>query len=102
MTSSAHLQGFFNWSLSYRTDATFPVPYGEVRATCGHPSGDRLHKIIKDFGSVFSDFDFDVHQYSQYSEKTPTSAFTLKNLLYNILTKLPTAIKTLFADQTDH
>ena len=36
------------------------------------------------------------------SEKTPTSAFTLKNLLYNILTKLSTAIKTLFANQTDH
>ena len=64
MTSSAHLQGFFNWSLSYRTDATFPVPYGEVRATRGHPSGERLHKIIRDFGLVSSYFD--VHQYSQY------------------------------------
>ena len=75
LTSSAYLQGFFNWSLSYRADATFPVPYGEVRATRGHPGGERLHKIIRDFGLVSSNFVFDVHQ------SIFTRAFTLKNLL---------------------
>ena len=31
LTDLKHLRGIFNWSMSYRLDSDFPVPYGSIQ-----------------------------------------------------------------------
>ena len=52
VTPLSRMEGFFNWSMSYRLDSTFPVPYGLVEQYREHPSpGIKLDTLIKTFGT---------------------------------------------------
>ena len=45
------LNGFFNWTMTYRMDSDFPHPYGRVYKIKEHPEeGRKLVKFIKEFG----------------------------------------------------
>lgn len=44
------LDGFFNWTMTYRRDSDFYLPYGRFHKIKTHPEGKELEKYIKDFG----------------------------------------------------
>ena len=50
LTNLKYLPNYFNWSMSYRMDADFPVPYGKLKQIRKHPKGGDLEKLILDFG----------------------------------------------------
>ena len=45
------MAGYFNWSLSYRLDSDFPVPYGRLEQVATHPTGSDLAAAIEQFGA---------------------------------------------------
>ena len=49
------MQGFFNWSMTYRRVSTFYTPYGGFMKTRDHPFGTDLDTIIKEFGEKNKD-----------------------------------------------
>jgi len=44
------LNGIFNWTMTYRRDSDFFLPYGRFHKIKPHPEGEELKKYIKDFG----------------------------------------------------
>lgn len=46
------LDNYFNWTMSYRLDSDFPLPYGSVVKVKDHPpaGSPELDKMIKEFG----------------------------------------------------
>ena len=46
------LNGFFNWTMTYRLDSDFPHPYGRVRQLKEHPpaGSKELDALVKEFG----------------------------------------------------
>ena len=45
------MDGFFNWTMTYRRDSDFYLPYGRVRKIKDHPTEKfELQRLIKDFG----------------------------------------------------
>ena len=44
------LNGIFNWTMTYRRDSDFYLPYGRFHQIKDHPTGDDLEKYIKEFG----------------------------------------------------
>ena len=49
------MQGFFNWSMTYRRVSTFYTPYGGFIKTRDHPLGTELDTFIKEFGEKNKD-----------------------------------------------
>ncbi len=44
---------FFNWTLTYRLDSDFPMPYGKFKKIRDHPTDqEELNKLIRDFGKA--------------------------------------------------
>ena len=44
------LDGIFNWTMTYRRDSDFYLPYGRFHKIKSHPQGKELERYIKDFG----------------------------------------------------
>ena len=44
------LNGIFNWTMTYRQDSDFYLPYGRFHKIKTHPEGEELKKYIKEFG----------------------------------------------------
>ena len=44
------LNGIFNWTMTYRQDSDFFLPYGRFHKIKEHPEGEELEKYIKEFG----------------------------------------------------
>ena len=44
------LNGYFNWTMDYRTDSDFYAPYGYIAQTKMHPVGQDLDEYIEKFG----------------------------------------------------
>jgi len=44
------LNGIFNWTMTYRQDSDFFLPYGRFHKIKEHPEGEALEKYIKEFG----------------------------------------------------
>ena len=45
-TKLTDLKGFYNWSMSYRLDSNFPVPYGSMTNIAPEPLKDDLGKTV--------------------------------------------------------
>merc|ERR1719228_2444136 len=44
------LNSYFNWSMSYRLDSTFPAPYGSYENISPHPTGSALTSMVEQYG----------------------------------------------------
>ena len=44
------LNGIFNWTMTYRRDSDFYLPYGRFHKIKSHPEGEELERYIKEFG----------------------------------------------------
>ena len=44
------LNGIFNWTMTYRRDSDFFLPYGRIHKVKPHPEGKELETYIKEFG----------------------------------------------------
>jgi len=44
------MNGFFNWTMTYRKDSDFYRPYGRIIQTAAHPVGEELEEYIEQFG----------------------------------------------------
>jgi len=49
------MDGFFNWTMTYRRDSDFPRPYGHVVQVRPHPTGPELEEFIQQFGEKNKD-----------------------------------------------
>ena len=46
-----HLNNYFNWTMTYRKNSDFSLPYGTICQLKYHPPfGPKLDSLIKDFG----------------------------------------------------
>ncbi len=53
LTLSSVWNDFFNWTLTYRLDSDFPMPYGRIARTREHTDDpEELNKLIRDFGKA--------------------------------------------------
>merc|ERR1711970_702053 len=50
ITPLSELSNYFNWSMTYRLDSTFPAPYGSFENIAPHPRGPKLSDLIRQFG----------------------------------------------------
>ena len=55
VSSSIHqdistMNGFFNWTMTYRRDSDFYRPYGRIVKVRDHPEGRELEEYIRRFG----------------------------------------------------
>ena len=50
------LNGIFNWTMTYRQDSDFYLPYGRFHKIKNHPEGEELKKYIKEFGLLLLPF----------------------------------------------
>lgn len=46
----AKLNGIFNWTMTYKRDSDFFLPYGTVHQIKAHPQGEELKEYIREFG----------------------------------------------------
>ena len=44
------LDGIFNWTMTYKRNSDFYLPYGRFHQIREHPQGKELDMYIKDFG----------------------------------------------------
>lgn len=48
--AAKNLNGYINWTMTYKLNSDFPVPYGIIKQVKHHPEGKELDKFIMNFG----------------------------------------------------
>jgi len=68
------LSNYFNWSMSYRIDSTFPAPYGSYENISPHLSGSALSTLITQYGQANTKL-----AAKDRSKSTPLAAWFVSN-----------------------